>query len=131
MTKPIITYNRPAKFIEQYNAWLQNRQQSVKKDTKSAYDTKEYQNYAPVFIPIYTTYPYVGLPCTTLPFFPADSSGTTQVTGQIACPYCRQAPVPPAGNNAYILFLIFILIMLGTRKEQILAVIRKIFQQTI
>jgi len=129
MTKPIISYNWPAKFVEQYNAWLQNRQPPVIEDAKTTGDAKEYQNYMPIFIPVYPTYPYVGLPCTTLPFFPADSSGSNPLNGQTACPCYRQAPVLPIGNNAYILFLIFILIMLGTRKEQILAVIRKIFKQ--
>ncbi|MDF9407497.1 MAG: hypothetical protein A4E52_00193 [Pelotomaculum sp. PtaB.Bin013] len=125
MKKPSTSYNWPDIFFEQYHAWLQNHPQPVKGKGESTGNAKENQNYAPLFIPVYPSCPYMGSPYTTIPFCPADLNGANQNTSQSANPGFRQAPVMP---NAYILFLIFILIMLGTRKEQIFAVIRKIFQ---
>ncbi|MCG9968510.1 hypothetical protein L9W92_10645 [Pelotomaculum terephthalicicum JT] len=122
--QPSVSYIWPETFFEQYHLWLQN-QQPVKGNARPAGSAKEYQNYAPVFIPVYPSCPYMGSPYTSLPFCPADLSGANPNACQAANNCSRQTPVLP---NAYILFLIFILIMLGTRKEQILAVIRKIFQ---
>lgn len=82
------------------------------------------KNYIPVFVPVYPMFPYTGLPCQVPPCFPAGAAGAAKTGGPAVCPYGRPAPV---GGNAYILFLIFILIILGTRKEQIFAVIRKLF----
>ncbi|MDD4169046.1 MAG: hypothetical protein PHD36_02080 [Desulfotomaculaceae bacterium] len=104
------------KFMEEYFAFVQNQQQSGG-DSKGLVG-KGAQNlqYEPVFIPL-CTYP-------VLPYYPPGSPAPS-VDRQDTVPVYQPLPFQ-TGNNAYILFLIFILLLLGTKKEQILAAINSI-----
>jgi len=119
-------------YMQQYTAWAQDTQPSANDNNESNSEAKEKVRYAPVFFPIicpacshpgYMLYPL-------LPAYPVGYPGISQ-DGRLIVNPCFGQPVPPqpAGNNAFILFLIFILILFGTRKEQILAALRKIFQK--
>ncbi|OPY57524.1 MAG: hypothetical protein A4E55_01577 [Pelotomaculum sp. PtaU1.Bin035] len=102
--------------IEQYAAWV-HTQKWPENDTSKSDINSEEKCFMPVFIPVCPNYLYPGKPPhSPTPPCPAVNPGiypglTSQPTG-----------------NAFILFLIFILLLLGTRKEQVLAVLRKIFK---
>jgi|GEM_PF-1090814 len=111
-------------YMHQYAAWAKDIQPPTNENAEPNGKAKEKICYAPVFFPVYPACPYpVYMLYPALPAYPAGYPGISPANP------CSGRPVPfqSAGNNAFILFLIFILILLGTRKEQILAALRKIF----
>ncbi|MDD3653711.1 MAG: hypothetical protein PHO01_05950 [Desulfotomaculaceae bacterium] len=111
-----VYYSTFNKFMEEYFAFLQNKQPAGACEGPTG---KGIQNikYEPVFIPLCI---YPGL--TAHP----PGNPALPVSGPGAGPVYQPLPFQSA-NNAYILFLILILLILGTRKEQILAAISSIF----
>ncbi|NPV72411.1 MAG: hypothetical protein HPY89_01165 [Pelotomaculum sp.] len=99
----------PEQLKGQYMAWARALQPQATGSPAPGGDGK--QEYAPVFIPVYPAYPGL-LPFP--PFLPAN-------------PPCGKAKSWPPAVNPFILFLILILILLSTKKEQIFSAIRKIF----
>lgn len=115
-----VYYSTFNKFMEEYLASLRNQQQ-LGGDSKGPVEQgAQNLQYEPVFIPLWM-YP-------VLPAYPPPGSPAPPVERQDAVPVYQPLPFP-TGNNAYILFLIFILLLLGTKKEQILAVINSIFKK--
>lgn len=97
---------------EQYALW------SVKQKSNTN-ESASGDGYTPVFIPVYPAYPgAVPFPAT----MPGNTSGTCTCGG-------RAATTPPF-INPFILFLILILLILGTRREQILSALRKLILDT-
>ncbi|OPX86581.1 MAG: hypothetical protein A4E53_03015 [Pelotomaculum sp. PtaB.Bin104] len=103
-------YSTFNKFMEEYFDSLRNQSQTDGASAGTAKDGVQYLQYEPVFIPLYL-----------YPVPPACPTGSP--APDIQQPVYQPAPYQ-IGNNAYILFLIFILILLGTRKEQIFAAIK-------
>lgn len=105
-------FSEPAAFIfplpddlkEQYVKWSNSFEQTQKEN--------EDQGFTPVFIPVYPAYPG------SVPYPPLISGGN--------CPPGRGAPTWFSGVNPFILFLIFILLIIGFKKDQILSAIRKL-----
>lgn len=115
-----VPYQEPAAFIfplppelkKQYAAWSENLKSSWGNDKLQG------EGFTPVFVPIYPASPGA------VPY-PAGCQG---IPGGSSCGGASINRFP--GINPFILFLILILLLLGTRKEQILAALRRLILQT-
>jgi len=107
----------PEHLKEHYARWARSLRQSTGEKTTGEND----EGYAPVFVPVYPAYPGF------MPY-PFPSSGSPSGI----CPCCGKKTTSfwPPGVNPFILFLILILLLLGTRKDQILSAIRKLLLKT-
>lgn len=107
-----IIFPLQADLKDQYVKWAQSFQESWGNvRTKGG---EGGQNFIPIFIPVYSS--YQGL--TPFPSFCPPAS-----------PY-GGAATGNSGLNPFIIFLIFILILLGTRKEPILNALRSLLSKT-
>ncbi len=106
-------YLEPAAFVfplpdnlkEHYLKWYSEKFQGEKED----------QLCAPVFIPVYPTYPGF------MPFPPFCRENPPE-----SCPCGGETAYKPLGINPFILFLILILLVIIFKKEQIVSVIQKL-----
>lgn len=97
---------------EQYALWSASQKSNTTEKAAG-------NGYSPVFIPVYPAYPgSVPYPAT----MPVNTSG--------ACTCGGKAATAPPFINPFILFLILILLILGTRREQILSALRKLILDT-
>jgi hypothetical protein len=103
-----IIFPLPADLKDQYLKWAQAFQESW--GNVRSKGGEEGQNFIPIFIPVYSS--YQGL--TPFPSFCPPA------------PPCGGAATGNSGLNPFIIFLIFILILLGTRKEPILNALRNL-----
>lgn len=108
-----IIFPVPPQLKEQYAMWSEN--------LKSSWGNEKLQGegFMPVFVPVFPAYPG------SVPY-PAVCPGMS--AGNCSC--SGAGPYRPPGINPFILFLILVLLLLGTRKDQILAALRKMILST-
>lgn len=104
----------PAHLKEQYLNWSASFQNTQ----GAAVNPGDSQEFTPVFVPVYPAYPGA-MPYP--PFYPGNPAGADP---------CHSSATRFPGINPFILFLILILLLLGTRKDQILESLRKLLLKT-
>ncbi|HOV79826.1 MAG TPA: hypothetical protein PK728_06915 [Bacillota bacterium] len=95
----------PDALREQYEEWIASLKQTQSEKNSD-------QGCNPVFVPVYPA-------CPGLVPYPAAGNWPTN----------KRTPAWPAGINPFSLFLIFLLLFIGFKKDQILAALRKLIMK--